>query len=295
MGKLDLGYMTAETSDTAIEVYKALLDLSIKGLEYQGQQENPLVSFTLSNGVAVALRPNKRSPSLYLLNQQKNGLIEHYLNSLKLTFYKDSDPHEAIKNGKVKGLENKKDVVMISEISITDFEKVMDFICPTHGLSFDHGKYVGRKKELSPEELLKKLECQSEIGARGEELLFEKLKADFRVEGNPKKSLIHTSKENSSAGYDIEYHFDAEHRYIEVKTTTQKMEADFFFSINEYNVLETKADEGFIYRVVLDAELEKIIDLKEIKNPFGVKKISPKESDTFEAIIFKANVSDFEK
>ena len=105
---------------------------------------------------------------------------------------------------------------------------------------------------------------------------------------NPKKSLIHTSKENTSAGYDIEYHFEGEHRYIEVKTTTQNVEADFFFSINEYEILKAKGNEGFIYRVVLDDKLEKIIDVKEIQNPFASK-----DTNDFKAIAFKTNVSDF--
>lgn len=288
--KLDLGYMTVETSDIAIEVYKALLELSIHGLEYKGKQDIPLLSFVLSNGVAVALRPNSKSrkPSLYLLNHQKNGLIKDHLNFLDLTFYETSNPHQAIKDGNVRGLENKYDVVMLSKISIMDFEKVMDFIYPKNGLIFKDDKYEGRKKELSPVDLLSKLERQDAIGVKGEELLLEKLKVDFGVGGNPKKSLIHTSKENSSAGYDIEYHFEDEHRYIEVKTTTQNAEADFFFSINEYNVLEEKGDEGFIYLVVLDVELEKIIDLKEIQNPFAIKQTSD-----FKAITFKANLRDF--
>lgn len=190
-------------------------------------------------------------------------------------------------------------VVLLSLIEIDIAKQIVDLIC-SNGVIYKRvelspASFKKSDKELSPEELLKKLERQDAIGAKGEELLFEKLKVDFGVEGNPKKSLIHTSKENSSAGYDIEYHNDTEHRYIEVKTTTQNVESDFFFSINEYNVLEAKGDEGFIYRVVLDAELENIIGLKEIKNPFAMKKISTKEADTFKAIMFKANVRDFEK
>lgn len=288
MATFNCGIITVEASETAKDVYNALLDLSINGIEYQGKQENPLVSFVLSNGVAVALRPNKRRPSLYLLNHQEKGLVEDCLSFLKLTFYKDSDPHEAIKNGKVKGLENKEDVVMISEISITDFEKVMNFIFPTHGLSFKHGKYEGRKKELTPEELLKKLERQSEIGAKGEKLLFEKLKTDFKVEENPEKSLIHTSQTNASAGYDIEYHFEDEHRYIEVKTTTTSLDADFFFTTNEYEVLKSKGDEAYLYRVLLNDDLNNIVDFKIERNPFG-----DKETSDFKAIAFKASLKDF--
>ena len=189
-------------------------------------------------------------------------------------------------------------VVLLSLIEIDIAKQIVDLICSNgvicKRVELSPASFKKSDKELSPEELLKKLERQDAIGAKGEELLFEKLKVDFGVEGNPKKSLIHTSKENSSAGYDIEYHNDTEHRYIEVKTTTQNVESDFFFSINEYNVLEAKGDEGFIYRVVLDAELENIIGLKEIKNPFGVKKINIKEADTFKAIMFKANLRDFD-
>lgn len=292
MVKFDCGSIAVEASETAKEIYKALLDASINGIEYQGQQENPLVSFVLSNGVAVALRPNKRRPSLYLLNHQKNGLVEHYLHALKLTFYKDSDPHEAIKNGKVKGLENKKDVVMISEISITDFEKVLDFIFPTHSLSFKHGKYEGREKELSPEDLLKKLERQDAIGTKGEDFAIEyekkrleKLGADL---SKIDEYIIDRRKINVSQGYDIESHFDGQSRYIEGKTTTVNAEADFFFSTNEFNVLKAKGEKAYIYRVVLSEDLESIVEIREIQNPFGNK-----ETSDFKAIAFKANLKDF--
>ena len=294
MAKFNCGSIAVEASETAKDIYTALLDLSINGIEYQGKQENPLVSFVLSNGIAVALRPNKRRPSLYLLNHQKNGLVEHYLNSLKLTFYKDSDPHEAIKNGKVKGLKNKKDVVMISEMSITDFEKVMDFIFPTHGLSFKHGKYEGRKKELSPEDLLKKLERQDAIGTKGEDFAIEYEKERLKSLGAKPEHfdeyIIDRRKINVSQGYDIESHFGGQSRYIEVKTTTVNADADFFFSTNEFNVLKAKGEEAYIYRVVLSEDLKTRIDVKEIKNPF-----IGKETSAFKAIAFKASLKDFEK
>lgn len=184
-------------------------------------------------------------------------------------------------------------VVLLSLIEIDIAKQIVDLICSNGAICkrVELSPVTLKKsdKELSPEDLLKKLERQSEIGARGEELLFEKLKVDFGVESDLKKSLIHTSKENSSAGYDIEYHFEDEHRYIEVKTTTQNAEADFFFSINEYNVLEAKGDEGYLYRVVLDPDLSTIVTLEERKNPFG-----DKDTSDFKAIAFKASLKDFE-
>lgn len=294
MATFKCGIITVEASETAKDVYNALLDLSINGIEYQGKQENPLVSFVLSNGVAVALRPNKRRPSLYLLNHQEKGLVEDNLSFLKLTFYKYSDPHEAIKNRKVKGLENKEDVVMISEISITDFEKVMNFIYPMHGLSFKHDRYERRKKELTPEELLKKLERQDKIGTAGEDfaIAYEK----ERLEGlgakpeDFEKYIIDRRKINVSQGYDIESHFEGQSRYIEVKTTIVNAEADFFFSLNEYTVLESKGEDAYIYRVVTSEDLKDLLEIKEVKNPFGLKKF-----DKFKPIAFKACLQDFEK
>ncbi len=75
-----------------------------------------------------------------------------------------------------------------------------------------------------------------------------------------------------------------------MKTTIQNAEADFFFSINEYNVLEVKGDEGYLYRVVLDPDLSTIVTLEERKNPFG-----DKDTSDFKAIAFKASLKDFEK
>ena len=184
--------------------------------------------------------------------------------------------------------------LLLKKIEIIHAQEIVDLHVQCDGLLSHKSSITSNKiksdKELSPENLLKKLERQDKIGQKGEELLFEKLKKDLEVDENPKKYLIHTSKENAFAGYDIEYHFEDEHRYIEVKTTIQNVEADFFFSINEYEVLKAKGNEGFIYRVVLDDKLEKIIDVKEIQNPFASK-----DTNDFKAIAFKANVSDFEE
>ena len=146
---------------------------------------------------------------------------------------------------------------------------------------------------MSPEDLLKKLERQDTIGTKGEDfaIAYEK----ERLEGLGAKPehfdeyIIDRRKINVSQGYDIESHFDGQSRYIEVKTTTVNAEADFFFSTNEFNVLKEKGEEAYIYRVVLSEDLESIVEIREIQNPFG-----DRETSNFKAIAFKASLKDFE-
>ena len=102
--------------------------------------------------------------------------------------------------------------------------------------------------------------------------------------------MIDRRKINVSQGYDIESHFNGQSRYIEVKTTTVNANAEFFFSANEYEVLQVKGKEAYIYRVVLSEDLKSLLKIKEIQNPFGYKDITD-----FKPIAFKAKLSDFDE
>ena len=262
----------------------------------------------LNSGIMIAL--NKTLPSVYIKQYLQNGDdIFNVLPHLKTYI---SDKYTVSKRGQsTKGYNThldkfdwlnpseKNPSFLLKKIDIAHAKEIIDLHIKHDGVmglaipfedkvnpSFSSSKKSG--KEMSPEELLKKLERQSEIGARGEELLLERLKADFKVDGDSKKSLIHTSQTNASAGYDIEYHFEDEQRYIEVKTTTTSLDADFFFTTNEYEVLKSKGDEGYLYRVLLDEDLNDIVDFKIERNPFG-----DKETSDFKAIAFKARLSDF--
>lgn len=317
MGSIDTKYRNnLPVSDATEELVKFIESKGGKNVhDSRHQRQISKNGYALAGGLVyefpyrkgLMIQLNADLPSIYVKSILSNG--QHIFDVLPeaRSFHKHGKVYSENKKGdSKKGYHAALDhedwlapshdnpVVLLSLIEIDIAKQIIDLICSNGAICkrVELSPVTLKKsdKELSPEDLLKKLECQSEIGARGEELLFEKLKVDFGVESDPKKSLIHTSKENSSAGYDIEYHFEDEHRYIEVKTTTQNAEADFFFSINEYNVLEAKGDEGYLYRVVLDPDLSTIVTLEERKNPFG-----DKDTSDFKPIAFKASLKDFEK
>lgn len=149
-------------------------------------------------------------------------------------------------------------------------------------------------KELSPEELIKKLERQSEIGKKGELFAIEyekkRLKDSYLsiTEAQLEQAIKHIAITDVATGYDIESHYNGESRYIEVKTTISKAESDFFFSLNEYEVLKAKGEEAYIYRIVFE-EKGSNPEVIELNDPFGErhpKKLKP--------VAFQANLNDFE-
>ena len=101
-------------------------------------------------------------------------------------------------------------------------------------------------------------------------------------------STQHIAITDVATGYDIESHYNGESRYIEVKTTISKAESDFFFSLNEYEVLKAKGEEAYIYRIVFE-EKGSNPEVIELNDPFGErhpKKLKP--------VAFQANLNDFE-
>lgn len=227
------------------------------------------------------------------LKKEKTGRIYPH--------FKYNDPNTTVLRKEVKTLsptiENR--LYVISGLEPSTVNLICDLVSDHLTIGKDKDKYspsIGKKsaKEMSPEELLKKLERQDTIGTKGEDFAIEYEKE--RLEGLGAKPehfdeyIIDRRKINISQGYDIESHFDGQSRYIEVKTTTVNAEADFFFSTNEFKVLQEKGEEAYIYRVVLSEDLKTRIDVQEVKNPFG-----DKETSAFKAIAFKASLKDFEK
>lgn len=267
----------------------------------------------LNSGIMIAL--NKTLPSVYIKQYLQNDDIFHVLPHLKNYL---SDKYTVSKRGEsAKGYNThldkfdwlnpseKNPSILLKKIDIAHAKEIIDLHIKHNGViglarppkdtaisSSSSGKKTA--KEMSPEELLKKLERQDAIGTKGEDFAIEYEKE--RLEGLGAKPehldeyIIDRRKINVSQGYDIESHFNGQSRYIEVKTTTVNAEADFFFSTNEFNVLKAKGEEAYIYRVVLSEDLESVIEIKEVKNPFD-----DKETSDFKAIAFKASLKDFEK
>ena len=249
-----------------------------KALHYVDHKNAPFIAYEIYEGFTLALKANKDSATFYVDDVQDfgeisklnifNGKIQRYANPKEI--------HSAIRS--IRGIQNKSTIIKISNVTFSQYQALM--------------AYASTKKELSPEDLLKKLERQDAIGIKGEDFAIEYEKKRLEKLGaDPSKIdeyIIDRRKINVSQGYDIESYFGGQSRYIEVKTTTVNAEADFFFSANEFNVLKAKGEEAYIYRVVLSEDLESIVEIREIKNPFGAK-----DTSDFKAIAFKANLNDF--
>lgn len=158
-------------------------------------------------------------------------------------------------------------------------------------ISYDKpSKKIKRHIQITPERLLEKIEKQSIIGQQGEGIaieyeiqrLMDKYKCSL-LEAS--RAITNYSKMNAAKGYDIESEFNGEKRCIEVKTTTNK-NADFFFSINEFNTLKEKGVEAWIYRVVFSDIDKNEFSIEEIHNPFDNKVPSD-----FAAIGFRAKTT----
>lgn len=252
-----------------------------KALHYVDHKNAPFIAYEIYEGFTLALKANKDSATFYVDDVQDfgeisklnifNGKIQRYANPKEI--------HSAIRS--IRGIQNKSTIIKISNVTFSQYQALMAY-----------ASTASTKKELSPEDLLKKLERQDAIGIKGEDFAIEYEKKRLEKLGaDPSKIdeyIIDRRKINVSQGYDIESYFGGQSRYIEVKTTTVNAEADFFFSANEFNVLKAKGEEAYIYRVVLSEDLESIVEIREIKNPFGAK-----DTSDFKAIAFKANLNDF--
>ena len=277
-------------NDESHEIFQDLNKLcGGKALHAIAKENEPLIAYEVHKGFTLVFKANKISATFYVKTDYGFGDIRDLgiFTSNKIRVTKPEDAHSALKA--IEGIKEAEEVLVISDVKFTQYKKLIE-----HASTASTASTALSKKEMSPEDLLKKLERQDAIGTKGEDFAIEYEKE--RLEGLGAKPehfdeyIIDRRKINVSQGYDIESHFDGQSRYIEVKTTTVNAEADFFFSTNEFNVLKAKGEEAYIYRVVLSEDLESIIEIREIQNPFGDKKTSD-----FKAIAFKANLKDFEK
>ncbi|MGV2947512.1 DUF3883 domain-containing protein [Acinetobacter sp. AGC35] len=190
-------------------------------------------------------------------------------------------------------------VVLLSLIEIDIAKKVVDLISDSTSANSEilptniNNVKTIIERGMSVDKLIEVLDRQEEIGKKGEEIAYQwEYARIFVLANNPKlvtKAITRTALDNVSAGYDMESHYEGESRYIEVKTTTSKANSDFYFSLNEYEVLKSKGKEAYIYRVVLD-ENGSEHEVIEIHDPFGEN--HPEE---LKAVAFKAKLSDFKK
>jgi len=115
----------------------------------------------------------------------------------------------------------------------------------------------------------KETRINKKIGERGELIVLIKEKEYLKSIGRDDLSIKirHISKEMNSAGYDIlSYDNSGNEKYIEVKSTKQKISnANFLISSNEYNVAK-RSSNYYIY-IVFEA-CSKKPKICRLKNPF---------------------------
>lgn len=275
----------------SLDIFYSLQKLSkCQALHYIHHKDSPLIAYEIYDGFTIVLKANKDTATLYIDDIQNFGEIS------KLDIFHGKvenildvkGAHSALKA--IKGIQDRKTIIRISCVTFDEYNQLMQYIYISEFSSAS--EKFNTNKVLSPENLHDRLDMQTKVGAKGEELLFNKLKLKLLSSGINKKDidqyLIHVSKTDVSKGYDIFFKYEGRTKYIEVKTTINSIDCNFFFSENEYNVLKNKGNEGYIYRLVLNKKLDEIMELKEIKNPFENKVLSE-----FQGIYFKANLSEF--
>lgn len=258
-----------------------------------------------SSGIMIAL--NKNLPSLYIKQFLANGqaIFECVENAKSYLF----NSYTVSKRGHLsKGYNTHLDKfdflnpstqnpsILLKKVDVKTAKHIIDVLVGNRVIKASVGlpKAERDKATLSPEYLLKKLERQSEIGKKGELFAIEyeknRLKKSYSniTQTELEQAVKHIAITDVATGYDIESHYNGESRYIEVKTTISKAESDFFFSLNEYEVLKAKGEEAYIYRIFL-VEKGSNSEVIKLKDPFGER--HPKK---LKSVAFKANLNDFE-
>lgn len=113
---------------------------------------------------------------------------------------------------------------------------------------------------------------QSKIGEKGEKFAIEKEKKKLKDTGFCSK-IIHVSKQDNNAGYDIlSFEHDGTELYIEVKTTGKNYD-NFYITQNERSIAENLKNNGkryVIYRVtdILSDPTYSVIDIDDLENDY---------------------------
>jgi len=247
------------------------------------------LTYLFPNNTAVMIALNKGLPSLYVNKVLPNK--ELLLDQLAFTLESKKEYVNRI-SSKNKGFHEHLDhpdnldillpskespVLLLSTLPVVQAKQI------THVIA--NSKV---RKPITPKDLEKILDEKNRIGLDGE--LFAReweiqrlIKEEEATREEAESAVEHVALVDSSLGYDLKSGYKGKKRFIEVKTTERNKETDFFFTINEFNVLKDLNANAYIYRVTLGEK-----DPEIIRNPFGSKK-----TDNFEAIAFKASLKDF--
>jgi hypothetical protein len=156
--------------------------------------------------------------------------------------------------------EPKQELALPAEI---DFSSVLAELPKPKAASKSSSSGKGGPKKVDYKQ---KAHVSDAVGKLGEEFAIKY--EEWRLRGHPDllKKLRHVSKEDDTAGYDIEsFELDGTPRYVEVKSTLGPPETRFFMSAPELSCAESKGDQYVILRV---ANLTDGPSCCEIRYPF---------------------------
>lgn len=210
----------------------------------------------------------------------KNITVEEYISSYR---YKTNGGNTQKHIAKL----TKKSWVSRKQIDIKIREEFDNWITEFHpNYTLDNASFItisqsakpklSKAKFIDPKTLEENLKLQREIGEIGEKIAF-----DYEINRlvnngikNPERFIEHTSKLNSSAGFDISCLVKKDNRFIEVKSSLNN-NLDFFITENEYQTLDQLADDAFIYFVHITNLKEKTGKVfKTLRNPIEELRIN---------------------
>lgn len=239
-----------------------------------GHAEGPFVvyGFPRLGQVQLGFRLNKSKVTFYVRERCPDGrLLSVAVPGLSIQDRYDGGknaPVHSIKNGRVPYLKPAEAPVLRVQVSPDQLREVL-LACL--GVVNDADVAVaspGRRRPMSPEDLLAQLDRQSTTGKRGEQVAVTHEIARLRACGctEPERYVEHVALDDIARGYDIESTWPGEERCIEVKATTSPG-ADFFVSTNEREVLKSMGARAWIYRVELCSEGEPVV--RELRDPMN--------------------------
>ena len=263
-------------SEQAIEGAKRI-EGAIKGKIPRGRHRATFceaLEIILSNGSATKniithFGIPKKPKSWEHLSETQKGQIEKILYKYSIPKVEVSEnvpsPNEAAQeysNEQEETKANKQELLLPEDIDFSnvliDVSKLKDAL----GLKTrSHSSYRNKKIDY-----VEKAADTDAVGRLGEQ--FALAYEQWRLRNHPELSryIKHISKDDDSAGYDIEsFELDGTPRFLEVKSTLGTMGNPFFISANE---IETAQEKGKQYIILRVSNLEKNPKCCEIRFPF---------------------------
>ncbi|WGE31538.1 DUF3883 domain-containing protein [Actinobacillus genomosp. 2] len=167
----------------------------------------------------------------------------------------------------------------IDEIHFLEVNAQEELIKPKHIVtSFDGKSY---KRKISKHDFSKLLEKRALIGNIGEEIAYQ-----YEKQRNPNAKIKRCYLDDVGAGYDLYSKSEDGERFIEVKSNLISKNNVFYLSKNEWDVLESKGDNAFIYLIRLTDLENKQGEIEEIQNPISyIKSINYTKEITYKVKI----------